>query len=1613
MALPGLFPIYPDPIPLKYQVSLSLPPLPISKISQEIGVTASSLFLVPNVEFIQKFIEGDIGISDKILKEAMFKTFNNPIAQKDEKVFTKFAEISKAKVPDVNTLRSGGKLKLPKDKVALEPMEGVGFKGLEKTILTSIFETQKPYFEVAKLVIGNIAKIEDIIARVMPLLGIPLVTKSLKPISNGGAGNRPKAIGYQGGKELKDALAKLKQLSKSGGTNIKIGKDGKAVREKIVPSDKGATQSQANVSGGASDNVNWEVVSAVYSTGRFIPEVEYKYTYIDLPPTEKLKEEQPDLNLENDDPYDKHKPEKIILGIFKSDGTPLDPLEKLKTVSVNSNGQVVYLDTPFSKADWILNSSKWQMDNIFPNKKPNNSSSVPKSFPSLGSPIYKWEKGIFSQDSKTKPGDGYEIKKYGSNRKSLLDPEVDAIEGDPMIVGFDSLESNEYKSYFTDIVRYKMYQSEDLEQSEKNQLTNDIVSQLNIQSHLANVFQYGQARSSVYKPVNGKPAFPENMKYSFKPFQLYSASAESDEKLAAYNKSQGKPAGYIWIDPESDYETKVIRVDPTTKIEFSEAQGQPVIKSTIKSFVKNKLSISLSNGQLMGIEISKNNGTPEVFENVSTYVLDNWNYNPDVTLSPQQRIQNTNAYQISIWSKYPTRTYEKATTPIRIYNGVQPIDINSLLTSNNSSFEVYDFEYSNGRRYYRRYKYIPNIVPLQVGKFLGINVAGNLKDLFQKFENNKNTSIDTIFRARVFFTNKTVGENYSGEDNSTITDVYNSINKAISFANYGLIDINSKRKLSFTYNGTAYNLELRIDELIKKVVSIVPENNTLYYKLLQEISKFEYKFILQLSDIFNQKIPIKLPDGVHLLKDSFGTRVQLKNEEIIRWYYIYNHSLFNPNSVVPTIANINQFSLPPFGKEYKITINHNSDPDATSKNLQVSRQEVNILQYNIQVTGEGFPYGKVIDPSRVANQVLATNELYSKGKYGHGSTDSPQEIEVIKRYMLTDLDTESYFIIEGILTDKNKQTDGVSSGTGASSGQASGDGYYKLPHALGAIKVFLSLAVDIAVKLIPLMAKIISLFKNPASFVTEIIKEKMGQGFSIFSKESFETFEAAQQEKEKLKTAKPSERERTMKGIFSGSPLSNHVFVNSKGDFKFLLDGLALLPFQIFGLQLPFGMELNFANIPSSPINLIFKENLKTSKVKNMQSFLNKSLKDFKGPGSDGLASGLNVSDLKSIKDEPIYNVPKKPIDYNNPNNFEVIDIKYSTGTFINGIDYNYIYINQDTENVIKSAQQVVETPDEALDVKDAQKSIEEVEDALKKDPNNKALKDMLKNLKNKLRGINDTSQPLLKMLLGFVTLPIKIIGGIIEWLMKFFKSLTNPLTLPAKIVELLSFSWLMKFFTPLGILELAGVKFEPRKILEWCALANVPNVLKPPAAVPEIPQGVNLPELKYYKDAAPKGRYLIPDDYELVDWDQILSMPFLPKLPTYTARQHREMCGRPIKLVMPTLCLIEKVINGIIDFIWSVLGIEPLIPAPHIKLCSKSADPDVYDLIKIADDLAKDSGLTASIPSGVKENDLPADAGFVYDITLDDGTVVKGLNYEQMQEYIKKHEDIGYDFQF
>lgn len=1479
MGFPAGFPLYFDG---KYHVSLAFPSNQPSEISKVVGVTASYPLLVPNIDFLQSFIKGDIGIANKTTQESLLKNFNNPIASKDEKVFKKFAEISGSEITDINKYKKDGKLKMPKEDIKVPKMEGMGFNGFEKTLLTSIFETQKPYFEIAKLVIGNVAKIEDIVARVMPLLSLsPLTTQSQKPSSNNGSDGRSKSIGYQSGKEIKDALVKLNGIAKKG-AKVDISNTGVATRD----TNSGVTASVGSEGTNQDSNGNpiWEVISTVYSTGAFVPGANYNYKYIDLPAYKDPKEEDVDLGLEDDgDPYSKFKPKNIIFGIFDSKGIPLNPERILQSLGVKNDGTPEKEDTTYKVASWILESPKWR----FPTGV--------YTWPTFGTPIYKWERGLSTQESKTQPSNAsgtapWVLKTYKTGEKNILNGQ-DALAGDPYIVGFDSTEVTEYKNFMSDLVKYRMSQADGLSQEEKNDSTSTILSTLNVQSHLENVFLYGQSKASVYKLVNNKPAFPELLKKSLKPYQIYDDNAANDDKLKAYALANGKEPGYIWIEPESDYEVKIIRVDPSTKIEYEEAKSTPEIKSEIKSFIKNKTIFKISDNSLFDIEIQKNTESPIVINDAPYYTLDNWNYFKSNLLDPNEEpvIQNTNVYNVKIYSKLPSVYYSNKTSEVYLIDSTSKY---AEIKKEGTEFTYKEFSFSSGT--------------------------------------------------------------------SSIT-----------------IDANGQ------VTGTASGV-----------------GNRIY------------------SD---PKNPIVL------LKDN--SRVKVVNGKIDRWIYLDK--------------SYDSTNLPLFNTERTISITKTGDPSKTEPvdtygnvggNLPVVITDITIPKFKINVTSGEFPYGKVIDPSKVTNDFLKKSELFSTGKYGFGDANDPQEIDIIKRYMLTDLDTESYYIIEGVLTDKNTQS-------GNTDNQNATSDYYRLPHAIGAIKVFVSMLVDVFAKLLPAIKKLLELFKNPASFVVEIIKEKMGEGFSIFSKESFEAFEAAGKIAKSQGTPGPitggggivppvgdttssakdvnmksSEISSKLKDIFKNSPLNNHVFVDNKGRFKFLLDGVAMLPLEILGKKIPFGMEMNFAGIAESkpPIKLILSADLPNSKAKNMQQFLKGSLKEYKGPGSDGLSSPLSVSDLKDVikpQDLDISYPGEGKVNPNDESPYEIIDIKYSTGSFINGVNYNYIYIDLETENLLKSVDDIIATNPDLMTSLDAQVLLEKLNNAIQNDPTNEALKSKKKDLKKKLASLNDSSQPLLKMLLGLVTLPIKIIAGIIEWIMDFFKSLTNPMTLPAKMAEFLSFSWIMKFFTPKGILELAGIKFNPDKIADWLSKATIPNPKSPTDLVDKTKSniGKDLPSDQLYNDASPKGKFSIPDDFDLANLDEFLSMPFMPKLPTYTSRQFREMPDRPFKLFWPFICMIEKIINGIIDFIWSTLGIEAIIPPPHIKLCSKSKDPGQID----ADDLNK--LINGDLPGdnqSVNANG-PAEDAFVYDITLDDGTIVKGLNYEELQKFVTDNEDIGYNYKF
>ena len=1475
----GFWPLYSNFVS-KSQVTLALPGKP-SNISKSVGGNSPALLLVPNVDFLIAFIQGNIGIADSMTKAAMVKNLNSPIAANNEMVTRHFSKVNNLGLEDkIDKYKDAatGKIKIPKADIPLPTgNDSLGFKAMEKAILQSIFETQKPYIEIAKMVIDVMVSVEDIIARIMPLLApfpMLLTATSDKPVGNAGEGRRPAAIGYQGGAIIKKAVAELDKISKTGG-KLTVDKDGNASK-----ADAANTGNEDEGTSDFSDSQNeklielgkkWKIIDVVYSTGTYDPKVDYEYTYKDLPADDSPDSKQADAAEDDEDPYDKYKPKRIIFGVFNSKGVPMDPNSKLKTIGLNGA-----VETKFSKAAWIVNSPKW----VFP--KSSNPGAI--VWPSFGTPIYTWERfaGIDQKNSKTQPtsndpAPSYTLKRYKKGDKNKLNG-LDAIEGDPVISGFDPSEMSTYTRYFTEYTTVNMNLAKDLTDAEKKESTNTIMSQLNVLSHLENVNLYGQGKTSVYKDFK----IPEGMKLSFMPMQITIPEAANDPKLAGLG-------GKIWIDPESDYETKIIQVKPSTKIAYSDVKGEPEVQVDIKSFVKNKAVFSILGNKKFNIDVKRNGVAFESFSDVDKYVLENWNYDP----STRQFLNSI--FELDIWSKSPVGQLETHFATKNI-----------LLMGRNTPYHKHgDFE-------------------------IAITKNG---DVYQYRENTYTSPSGTSATSRTF--------------------------------------ANGFKKL------------------------------------------------------------------------GNGMIVYVENKIITKWYIVCRK----------TYAN----SLPPFGMEYTITYDLSNMADRIIGGIGTitSYSEPNdIVQdkaiplYQMKVSNGSFPYGKVIDPSKILNEHLMKDELYSTGRYGIGSSDDPQELGTIYRYALTDLDEETYYIIEGIKTEDNNQIGdggdraGVNKGGKASAG--AGGGSYRFPHAIGAITVFIKMLVKIFSKLIPSIMKLLKLFGNPMGFVTDVIMEKLGESFSVFSPEAKKKFDGATKlVKEKKNFNKPrpvavpgqptpkapnmGDYVRKMKAHFENSPLKNHVAVDSLGNFKdasgkipkaptkdavgnfkFIYDGVGFIPFKIFGKDLSFGMELKMANIITkewgnpSPMKLIFNKE-KNSKDPNNIKVSGPATDDGNNANSKDAAKSKVDTDPNNNK-----NLNQGTDGSNDPNKrYVTISTWYSTGEFKNGVDYKYIYIDQQDEDLIKE----VDSLSNSLDPEDLNNAKAKLEEALDKNPDDEALKNKLDDIKKKIFDLNSNTQPLLKMILGIVTLPIKIIAGVVEWIMNFFKSLTNPMALPGKIIEFLSFKWIMEFFSPIGILKLAGIKFDPSMPAEWMAKVNMvnPNKNLSPEEFAKMAKSKtadlkgkaadvkgNAEDLKgkagdvkgktaevkgkaspndakaaagektaSLPKGAPlhKGSYALPDDFELADLSKFLNVSFLGQLPTYTTKDMREQGKNiPKRVFSPIICFIEKLINGIIDFVWSTLGIECIIPPPHIKLCGKD-DPDAMDpeeLGKIFDGESPNTGASA-----------------------------------------------------
>lgn len=234
-------------------------------------------------------------------------------------------------------------------------------------------------------------------------------------------------------------------------------------------------------------------------------------------------------------------------------------------------------------------------------------------------------------------------------------------------------------------------------------------------------------------------------------------------------------------------------------------------------------------------------------------------------------------------------------------------------------------------------------------------------------------------------------------------------------------------------------------------------------------------------------------------------------------------------------------------------------------------------------------------------------------------------------------------------------------------------------------------------------------------------------------------------------------------------------------------------------------------------------------------------------------------------------------------------------------------------------------------------------------------------------------SQPIMNFLLNLVTFPMKIIKGIIEFILNFFKSLSNPFSLPSKIVDFISFKWILDFFNPLTLLELLGITFDIITFGKWIATIDS-----------------------------------YPDDH-LFDLSEIISMPFVPKLFTATKEELKSLEKAPMEMLSAIICLIADIINAFIDFIWELMGLKPILDPPHVSLCKDTNTAIVNNMLSPQ---IENSG-TQSMADQLSVSNTSQSSMYLYNITLSDGTHLTGLTYDQLQNYIGDHSSLDFDFEF
>lgn len=580
------------------------------------------------------------------------------------------------------------------------------------------------------------------------------------------------------------------------------------------------------------------------------------------------------------------------------------------------------------------------------------------------------------------------------------------------------------------------------------------------------------------------------------------------------------------------------------------------------------------------------------------------------------------------------------------------------------------------------------------------------------------------------------------------------------------------------------------------------------------------------------------------------------------------------------------------------------------------------------------------------NNKLSTNKAYSDGVYGE---DINYTIDTLTRFMEYNGDEETYYIVEGILESTNDNYADIDiEGNGGSKGR----GYYKIKDVMKAFRKFMSLIIHLATKIFPPINKTISLITNPTTlpnFILEIVTAKLGDDFGTgnvkfktfstkFSTDISKSMAVVSNLKSTAQTT--LEKKKNIQSYLKTTSIGDYFYVTDDLDVKCLLDGKSLT--ELFGITFGVGVT-NY--VPK----LFFYKNLSsnTAPVTITNAFPN---------GTEDATSYMKDSVL--IKNLPA--IVSKSVTTS-------ISVVYSTGDYIEGVDYEYTYVSESVSNIISIGDELKEQGDVTGALKVYEKGIiaDPGDQTLKKRYKDTLLdsgKDYLYEL-----GLNN---PLMDMALGMITTPIKLIKGVIDYILKFFKSLTNPFSLPGKITEFVSFKWFLDFLSKDGLLKLLGIN-------------------------------MNIGGLK-----------TLVNTTQDIDLSSIVSIPFLSNMPTYSADAFKNVNTNALTSMFKSVFeVIENIINMLIDLLWAIMGLAPLFKKrPYLNL---SGDlPPSYSG-SITDYMVN---MTLGNSNDFIKGDVNATQtlrSFVYDIQISDGRTLRDLNREELEKWISENENLIIELNF